>query len=620
VQVVTFFWDGLMSRELVLGKYQIERVLGKGAMGVVFGAFDPTVARKVAIKTIRKDLLSDDGEDGDILERFNREARAAARLNHPNVVTIYELGEDNDLAYIAMEFIVGESLQDITTRQGRLPVVDAIRVANQLLDALDYAHQHNVIHRDIKPANIMIDTKGLLKVTDFGIARIDASELTQLGTVMGSPSYMAPEQIKGLVVDGRADLFSAAVVLFEILTGQRPFTGSIATVMDKVVNAPHPRPSTLNLALPDTFNGLFDRALAKQPSNRFGTGKEFREALRVAALAIPSRSSGSDSDTLVEDFATPLDTPVDAPIFSMQFSKEELGLSAVKEKLSQEIEAFSQAFDPEVLKKLEQENAREKVHWGVKFPELTTWVDGVHATAEEEQKLATALPVPGPENEGGLLQRLKREASAKQALDGQRASLHIRQKRRISESLQTSYHYLREFCESLNILKPVRPCTYSILNVLRIESPPWQTGSADFRETSDSTCGQLFDQVTVRLRLGQGEEISIERENPSHMIVRNSLFDNNITFKEAEVRNERHHTILTRFTITCDVKVEVRLVADYERGDIRFVQKNLQRFGSSEFRFMPEMLTQEALEELANLLLGQESRFEAMCRQTAQLG
>jgi serine/threonine protein kinase len=606
-----------MSRELVLGKYQIERVLGKGAMGVVFGAFDPTVTRKVAIKTIRKDLLSKNAEDHEILERFNREARAAARLNHPNVVTIYELGEDSDLAYIAMEFIVGESLQDMVARQGRVQIEEAIGIANQLLDALDYAHQHDVVHRDIKPANIMIDSRGRLKVTDFGIARLDASDLTQLGTIMGSPSYMAPEQIKGLVVDGRADLFSAAVVLFEILTGQRPFTGAIATVMDKVVNAPHPQPTTLNSALPDTFNGLFDRALAKQPSNRFKTGKEFRDALRVAALAIPSRSSGRDIDTLVENFATPLGTPDDPPIFSMQFSSEELGLSAVKAKLSQEIEEFSQAFDPAVLQKLDQSVARENVHWGIKFPELTTWVDGVHAPAEATQKIATTVQVTDSEQEGGLLQRLKREASAKQALDGQRVSLHLRQKRIISESLQNSYHYLRELCESLNILRPARPCTYSILNVLRVENPPWQAGSADFRESSDPTGGQLFDQVTVRFRLGQGEEICIERENPSHVIVRNALFDNNIPFKEEEVRNERHRTILTRFTITCDVKVEVRLEADYDRGDIRFVQKNVQRFGLSEFRLMPEMLTREALEELASLLLGQENRFEAMCRPAA---
>jgi hypothetical protein len=155
------------------------------------------------------------------------------------------------------------------------------------------------------------------------------------------------------------------------------------------------------------------------------------------------------------------------------------------------------------------------------------------------------------------------------------------------------------------------------LNVLRVENPPWQAGSADFRESSDPTGGQLFDQVTVRFRLGQGEEICIERENPSHVIVRNALFDNNIPFKEEEVRNERHRTILTRFTITCDVKVEVRLEADYDRGDIRFVQKNVQRFGLSEFRLMPEMLTREALEELASLLLGQENRFEAMCRPAA---
>jgi serine/threonine protein kinase len=605
-----------MSRELVLGKYQIERVLGKGAMGVVFGAFDPTVTRRVAIKTIRKDLLSKNAEDHEILERFHREARAAARLNHPNIVTIYELGEDNDLAYIAMEFIVGESLQAMIARQGRLQAIDAIGIANQLFNALDYAHQHHIVHRDIKPANIMIDTNGLLKVTDFGLARIDASELTQLGTIMGSPMYMAPEQIRGQVVDGRADLFSAGVILFEMLTGQRPFTGSIPTVMDKIVNAPHPLPSALSPELPDAFNGLFERALAKQPANRFRTGKEFLEALHLAGLANQPTSSATNTDTHIENFATTSATPADAPIFSMKFSNEGVGLSAKEAELLQQIEAFSRSFDPALLHKLEKSNARGKIHWGVKFPELTPWLEPAHDPADRTQITATALPIPASEADGGLLQKLKREASAKQALEGQRVALHIQQKRCISESLQNAYHYLREFCESLNILKPVRPCTYSIQNVLRVESPPWQEGSADFRELSDQKGGQLLSQVFVGFRLGHGNEIYVERENPSHMMVRNSLFDNNITFQETEVRNERHHTILTRFTITCDVKVEVRLFADYERGDIRFVQKNVQRFGSSEFRLTAEMLTQEALEELAGFLLGQENHFEAMCRRT----
>jgi serine/threonine protein kinase len=603
-----------MSRELVLGKYQIDKVLGKGAMGVVFGAFDPSVARKVAIKTIRKDLLQKDSQSDEILERFNREARAAARLNHPNVVTIYELGEDKDLAYIAMEFIVGESLQELMARCGRLPFLDAIDIANQLLDALDYAHQHDVVHRDIKPANLMVDAKGLLKVTDFGIARLDASELTQLGTVMGSPSYMSPEQIKGLVVDGRADLFSAAVILFDMLTGQRPFTGNMAMVMDKVINHPHPKPSSINSTLPEVFDGLFQKALAKEPEQRFRTGKEFRDALRSAVQATQPATVANNTSSSPDDVATTVIIPRQDLPTEVQTSNDERSFHAAKTKMLQDIEAFSRSFDLAQLRAIDERNARPKRAAWIKFPELDPSMDVDRVLTEVTQLLPSIAPVAEPVVGGGLLERLKREASVRQALDGQRVSLQMHQKRLVSEALQNAFHYLRDFCESLNILKPTRPGTYSLLNMLRIDNLVWREGSADFRVLSSATDDPLLELVIVRFRLGNGQTVCVERETPSHTMIRNVLSDNNLTFEEQEVHNGRNQLVSTRFMIACDVKVDVKLVADYETGNIHLTHKNVQRFGSNEYTLSPETLTQEALEEMASLLLGKESRFESICR------
>ncbi|HEY4138706.1 MAG TPA: serine/threonine-protein kinase [Casimicrobiaceae bacterium] len=208
-----------------LGKYEIQSVLGKGAMGVVYKAFDPHIERTVAIKTVRKDLVDPDLAS-QFMGRFKNEARAAGRLHHPNIVGVYEYGEDEKVAFIAMEYIDGTGLREYLNRKARFELGQLVAITSQLLQALDFAHARGVVHRDIKPANLMLTSGGTLKVADFGIARIDTTTLTMTGMVMGTPSYMSPEQCQGRDTDHRSDLFSAAVVLYELLTGERPFRGS----------------------------------------------------------------------------------------------------------------------------------------------------------------------------------------------------------------------------------------------------------------------------------------------------------------------------------------------------------------------------------------------------------
>ena len=222
-----------------LGKYEIRRQIGRGAMGVVYEGYDPLIKRIVALKTIRSDQLADD-DSATVVARFRREAQAAGRLNHPNIVSIYDFGEDAGVWYIAMEFIQGRELKECFETNERFKITDIGRIMSQILGALDYSHRQGVIHRDIKPANIFLLPDGSVKVADFGIAHIEASNLTQAGTVMGTPSYMSPEQIQGLPVDGRSDLFSAGVILYQFLTGERPFAGSSTTTMQKVLKEdPH---------------------------------------------------------------------------------------------------------------------------------------------------------------------------------------------------------------------------------------------------------------------------------------------------------------------------------------------------------------------------------------------
>ena len=260
-------------------------------MGTVYRAFDSVIQRTVALKTIRSDLRDADG-GSDFIARFKNEARAAGRLNHPGIVAVYDYGEDDGSAYIAMEFVEGGGLREYFHQQIKVPLPNAVSIMVQLLEALDYAHEQGVVHRDIKPANIMLTTIGRLKITDFGIARIDTSNLTQSGSVMGTPNYMSPEQFKGLGADRRSDIFSAGVVFYELLTGEKPFQGSLEAMAHKVCNEVQPTPSSRNSAIPAVFDTVLTTVLSKNPDQRYQTARAFSQAIQReferAFKALPS--------------------------------------------------------------------------------------------------------------------------------------------------------------------------------------------------------------------------------------------------------------------------------------------------------------------------------------------
>lgn len=265
----------------MLGRYTIDRELGRGAMGMVYLGRDPKIGRTVAIKTM---LLAQEFE-GDKLEevkqRFFREAETAGRLNHPNIVTIYDVGEEEDLYYIAMDYLKGDNLLSYCKPETLLPAKEIFEMLTKVADALDYAHRNNVVHRDIKPANIIYDRQtSTLKVTDFGVAFMTDSSKTKTGTILGSPSYMSPEQLAGLKVDGRSDLFSLGVTMYQMLTGELPFIGeSLASLMYKITNEKHPDVRLFRPDLPACASRIINKSLAKEAAERFQTGERFANAL-----------------------------------------------------------------------------------------------------------------------------------------------------------------------------------------------------------------------------------------------------------------------------------------------------------------------------------------------------
>jgi serine/threonine-protein kinase len=284
-----------------LGRYEILAELGRGAMGVVYKAIDPLIGRTVAIKTIQLDLARD--ELANFEERFFREAKSAGRLNHPNIVTIYDAGKTDNIAYMAMEFLEGQLLKEILDVHTAMSVDRIADIAAQVADGLAYAHENGIVHRDIKPANIMLVRGNVVKITDFGIAQMPCGSRTLAGTVMGSPKYMAPEQVAGAAVDGRSDLFSLGVVLYEMLTGEPPFDGdNINSTMYRIVNEAPVPPKTLAPRIPEVFNHIVAKALAKDPGERYQSARELAHDLRsyrdlsrpISATAILNRPGSPD--------------------------------------------------------------------------------------------------------------------------------------------------------------------------------------------------------------------------------------------------------------------------------------------------------------------------------------
>jgi eukaryotic-like serine/threonine-protein kinase len=275
-------WHLTVDELKSLGRYQIQGVLGKGAMGLVCDGMDPNLGRRVAIKTILTRKL--DPEAARMISvRFEREVRAVARLNHRNIVQVYDFGAEGELAYIVMEYIQGRELKDCFDAHERFDLATAFRLMIELLDALEFAHEAGIIHRDIKPANVMIDAAGHAKLTDFGVARVtepgDQAEATRAGALVGTPSYMSPEQIQGQPVDRRTDVFSAGIIFYQFLTGQKPFEGTQFALQQKIVMEDPVWPSAI-VQVPPEFDRVVARALAKDVEQRYQSARSFADALR----------------------------------------------------------------------------------------------------------------------------------------------------------------------------------------------------------------------------------------------------------------------------------------------------------------------------------------------------
>ena len=273
------------------GRYKVVETIGKGAMGMVYKGMDPAIDRPVALKTIRLDFAVDPSEVEELKVRLVREAKAVGKLSHPNIVAIYDVGQQGEFQYIAMEYLKGHTLEKLIKKGMEWNYKILANIIIQVCDALDYAHSKGIVHRDIKPANIMVLEDFKIKVMDFGIARLDATNMTQTGVAMGTPNYISPEQLQGKPASARSDIFSVGVVLYELLCGEKPFKGeTITALIYNILNTDPPGPSTLNPKIPLFFDRVLERAMAKNSEERYQTAREISFALRdFVATFIPAR-------------------------------------------------------------------------------------------------------------------------------------------------------------------------------------------------------------------------------------------------------------------------------------------------------------------------------------------
>ena len=288
--------DGLISEgsetRPTLGRYEVLKQLGKGAMGVVYLGQDPRINRTTAIKTFRFTEDYEPEEAEKLKQKFFREAESAGTLSHPNIVTIYDAGDEGDIAYIAMEYLEGEDLQKYTKKSNLLPMRKVIGYVADIAEGLDYAHNKGIVHRDVKPANIMLLSTGIIKITDFGIARITASSQTQTGVVKGTPHYMSPEQISGEKVDGRSDIFSLGAMAFQMFTGAVPFKGdSPAALMHQIMNVPHPNPQEINPRVLKPLVTIIDKALEKDRTKRYQKASQMAAHLRMLGKKLDAHTA-----------------------------------------------------------------------------------------------------------------------------------------------------------------------------------------------------------------------------------------------------------------------------------------------------------------------------------------
>ncbi len=539
-----------------IGRYMLDEELGRGSMGTVFRASDPLIERSVAIKTVDLGKL-DDGTLQPRL-RFLREAKAAGRLSHPGIVTVHDVGELEDVAFIVMELVEGRSVKDVLDRADAIPLPVALEIVRQAAEALDFAHRHGVVHRDVKPGNLMLTRQGMVKITDFGIARVDQTARTRTGILVGSPGYMSPEQLMGKAVDGRSDVFSLGAVLYELATGRGPFDAEhredVLALMNNITNRPHEPASRLNPKVPASLDTIVDRALAKKPADRYESAGKMAAELRALT----------------------------------------------------DWEVRPVAGEPDIAKLAANPN--------LVLPEFDLFA----ATAPAAPTATVTVPVRKPrppkpasaQATNGLLARLRQEAEQIEVTGGQDDTVTASVMRRfdVERRMRTAFDFYQQLVRYLGIVKPEISHLYWLDGVGGFVGLKVADAFVDSRLRRDQGRPWL-EAIMLTVVAIAPTTLEVECAPGETQVMMNRLATANLRYQAGDRPDAGAAAALN---IAGEVTMHVRIMADRDRGRIAFLCRNVAQFGPSNFVVDAATAPDTLFEEFANYLLGSPSKFPAL--------
>jgi serine/threonine protein kinase len=584
-----------------LGRYKVLGELGRGAMGAVYRAIDPLIEREVAIKTLLPNLPED--VMAEVRERFIREARSAGRLNHPNIVTIFDVGEQDGMAYIAMELLQGRSLQEVLRDPQRLPFDQAAELAAQVADALDAAQNFKIVHRDVKPANVMVDANGRAKLTDFGVAYIDSSTMTQTGTALGSPRYMSPEQVLGQPVDGRADIFSLGVMLYEMLARRTPFERpgdtTVFALMNRIAGEPHPTLRSIDPSIPAGFERVIDRALAKKPEERYSRAGEMARDLRSFKDLKPLTSQEYEKTQVVNRAGSPPPRPALDP--------------AAQTQLITDLDDFAKKFEQEEQQRLREE-ADERFR---KEEETRRWLEAEAKKRDAFEQERDARSAGGATSgaatgKRGALDMLKKQAATQPVRESSEA-VRARSQQELDSALRAAFKYLAEVVKEMNSVNPTAEKDYEFLYLGRLPTVTLREGFVDTRPLR-LPGKDVIDHIHLRYKVKPVKAAQVSLLGADILRAMEYLKSLKVEFKaKAEQRNDFGKVTKAQFNVTGALPCEVMVQGDYQHMGVGIELTNVRRFGRNRCRVtIPEF--NDAVDDLARYVLGVDDDFEKLLR------
>ena len=574
-----------------LGRYRILGELGRGAMGVVYRAVDPLIEREVALKTLHNELPEDVIDE--VRVRFLREARSAGRLNHPNIVTIFDVGQEGDAAYIAMELLEGPSLHQMLKERQRIPFYTAADIIAQVADALHHAHGFSIVHRDVKPANVVVAPSGRAKLTDFGVAYVPASDVTQTGSALGSPRYMAPEQVLGQPTDARADIFSLGVVLYELLTRRTPFEWpgdtTVFALMQRIAGEPHPPLRQIDAEIPAGFDRIMDRALAKRPQDRYQSAGEFASDLRN----YHSLGGGTEFAKTVPQATLPA---------SAAAAEEQ----KMRSQLIDDLDQFAKSFEAQEKQRLrtEQEAAVKKEQ------ALFEW-----GTAEERKRMAFERGERAPpETDPNWMTTTRRMAAVEimrqqAALKKAQADAKPRAMAALDAAMRAALQYLTEFCKEMNEHEPHAGAPYEFVYVGKVPSVTLTKASVGNRTLKLPEGKELCAQIQVRFFVRPAEPPKFMLLGEDVGRCEQYLRTLGVEFQQRARSNDRERPV--QFVVTGPLPCDVNIRADFEALTATVELINVRRFGRFTVRLDTETF-KDAIDDLARYVLGVDEDFKKL--------